>query len=63
VSLKIPKGSNTDTVLRLRGKGLGGTGDQLVTLKVVLPTAKDGELTELVEQWSKRHSYSVRPKY
>jgi len=63
VSLKIPKGSNTDTVLRLRGKGLGGIGDQLVTLKVVLPTAKDGELTDLVEQWSKRHSYSVRPKY
>ena len=63
VSLKVPKGSNTDTVLRLRGKGLGGQGDQLVTLKVVLPTAKDGELTELVEQWSKRHSYSVRPKY
>ena len=63
VSLKVPKGSNTDTVLRLRGKGLGGQGDQLVTLKVVLPTAKDGELIELVEQWSKRHSYSVRPKY
>lgn len=63
VSLKVPKGSNTDTVLRLRGKGLGGQGDQLVTLKVVLPTAKDGELTELVEQWAKRHSYSVRPKY
>lgn len=63
VSLKVPKGSNTDTVLRLRGKGLGGQGDQLVTLKVVLPTANDGELTELVEQWSKRHSYSVRPKY
>jgi len=63
VSLKVPKGSNTDTVLRLRGKGLGGVGDQLVTLKLVLPTAKDGELTELVEQWAKRHSYSVRPKY
>ncbi len=63
VSLKVPKGSNTDTVLRLRGKGLGGVGDQLVTLKVVLPTAKDGELTDLVEQWAKRHSYTVRPKY
>jgi DnaJ-class molecular chaperone len=63
VSLKIPKGSNTDTVLRLRGKGLGGQGDQLVSLKIVLPTTKDGELTDFVEQWSKRHSYSVRPKY
>jgi DnaJ-class molecular chaperone len=63
VSLKVPKGSNTDTVLRLRGKGLGGLGDQLVTLKVVLPTTQDAELIELVEQWSKRRSYSVRPKY
>ncbi|HLZ64740.1 MAG TPA: DnaJ C-terminal domain-containing protein [Aliidongia sp.] len=63
VSLKVPKGSNTDTVLRLRGKGLGGQGDQLVTLKVVLPTAKDAELTEFIERWAKRHSYSVRPKY
>ena len=62
VSLKIPKGSNTDTVLRLRGKGLGGDGDQLVTLKIVLPSAKDTELTDFVEQWSKRHSYAVRPK-
>ncbi|GGF41535.1 molecular chaperone DnaJ [Aliidongia dinghuensis] len=68
VSLKIPKGSNTDTVLRLRGKGLIAPGsvlqgDQLVTLKIVLPTAKDGELADFVEQWSKRNSYSVRPKY
>ncbi|HEV2677293.1 MAG TPA: DnaJ C-terminal domain-containing protein [Aliidongia sp.] len=63
VSLKVPKGSNTDQVLRLRGKGLGGQGDQLVTLKLVLPTAKDGELTDFLEEWSKRHSYSVRPKY
>ena len=63
VSLKVPKGSNTDTVLRLRGKGLGGQGDQLVTLKIVLPPAKDAELAEFVEQWSKRHTYTVRPKY
>jgi DnaJ-class molecular chaperone len=69
VSLKIPPGSNTDTVLRLRGKGVGGAGaaggpgDQLVTLKVVLPAARDGEFTEFVTQWAKRRSYSVRPKY
>jgi len=72
VSLKIPKGSNTDTVLRLRGKGLpaanagpgsASQGDQLVTLKILLPTASNGELSDFIEQWAKRHSYSVRPKY
>jgi DnaJ-class molecular chaperone len=69
VQLKIPKSSNTDTVLRLRGKGIpvphGGSvpGDQLVTLKVVLPDARDPEFAALVEEWSRRHSYAVRPKY
>ncbi len=66
VQLKIPKGSNTDTVLRLRGKGVpsaGGTaGDQLVTLKVVLPDARDPGFADLVTEWSRRHHYSVRPK-
>jgi DnaJ-class molecular chaperone len=69
VQLKIPRNSNTDTVLRLRGKGIpvphggGVPGDQLVTLKVVLPEARDAEFLALVEEWSRRHSYNVRPKY
>ncbi|HTH98728.1 MAG TPA: DnaJ C-terminal domain-containing protein [Stellaceae bacterium] len=68
VQLKIPKGSNTDTVLRLRGKGVPpvpgrAAGDQLVTLKVMLPDARDPDFVTLVEEWSKRHSYTVRPKY
>lgn len=66
VQIKIPKGSNTDTVLRLRGKGLtaGGlspVGDQYVTLKTVLPSAKDTGFTQIIEQWAKKNSYSVRP--
>jgi len=64
VQLKIPKGSNTDTQLRLRGKGIsipgGGAGDHYVTLKVVLPR-DDPEFARLVDQWAKRHSYAVRP--
>lgn len=39
VDLKVPKGSQTDRQLRLRGRGLPGTppGDQLVVLKIVTP--------------------------
>jgi DnaJ-class molecular chaperone len=64
VQLHIPKGSNTDTVLRLRGKGVpmadGGAGDQYVTLKVVLPPNDDRDFAKLVEQWAKRRAYTVR---
>lgn len=64
VQLRIPKGSNTDTVLRLKGKGLpvpGGLwGDQYVTLKIVLPDKPDPELVQLVEAWAKRRPYAVR---
>lgn len=64
VQLKIPKGSNTDTVLRLKARGLAGPngvqGDQYVTLKVVLPDRRDADFAALVETWATRHSYSVR---
>jgi DnaJ-class molecular chaperone len=64
VTLTVPKGSNTDTRLRLRGKGVplagGGRGDHYVTLKVVLPQSPDPELERLVEAWSARHPYRVR---
>ncbi len=64
VQLRIPRGSNTDTVLRLRGKGVpmpgGQAGDQYVTLKVVLPPADDPDFARLVEQWARRRAYTVR---
>jgi len=69
VSVTVPPGSNTGTVLRLRGKGLarndgdgdgGGRGDQYVSLRVVLPPKPDPELTRFVEQWSTAHPYTVR---
>jgi curved DNA-binding protein len=39
VDLKVPKGSQTDRQLRLRGRGLPGNppGDQLVVVKIVTP--------------------------
>lgn len=55
VTLTVPKGSSTGSVLRLRGKGLpkkgGGAGDQLVRLEVVLPSRPDAALTEFLENW------------
>lgn len=56
VMMNVPKASNTGTVLRLKGKGAprrgGGHGDELVTLKVVLPDGHDGELEAFLSTWS-----------
>jgi len=64
VSLTVPKGSNTGSRLRVRGKGVpaagGSRGDHYVELKVVLPPHPDAELTRLVEEWSEKHPYTVR---
>lgn len=66
VTMTIPKGSNTGTVLRLRGKGLpagpGGraAGDQYVRLKVTLPREIDPELAEFVGRWERGHPYDPR---
>jgi DnaJ-class molecular chaperone len=67
VALKIPAGSNTGTVLRLKGKGIINPtsrqrGDQLVKLKVMLPDQTDSELKEFVERWAKSHAYDPRSK-
>jgi DnaJ-class molecular chaperone len=64
VMLTVPKGANTGTVLRLKGKGVakaqGGHGDQYVTLKVVLPDKPDPELEEFITRWSKAQAYDPR---
>lgn len=64
VMLTVPKGANTGTVLRLKGKGVakaqGGHGDQYVTLKIVLPDKPDPELEEFVSRWSKAQAYDPR---
>jgi curved DNA-binding protein len=45
VDLKLPKGSQTDRQLRLKGRGLPGNppGDQFVVLKIVAPAAATPE--------------------
>ena len=64
VAVTVPAGSNTGTVLRLKGKGIhvgGHKGDQLVTLKVVLPD-DDAEFRKLVEKWGAKAAYDPRAK-
>jgi DnaJ-class molecular chaperone len=64
VTMTVPKGSNTGTTLRLKGKGVprrgGGAGDQLVKLKVVLPRPPDPELEKFVASWEAGKTWNPR---
>lgn len=64
VTMSVPKGSNTGTTLRLKGKGAprrgGGHGDELVRLKIVLPRGEDPELTAFVSGWPKGKQFNPR---
>ena len=65
VAVKVPRGSNSGSTLRLRGKGVaahGRHGDQYVKLRVVLPDPPDAELTQFLERWGAKHPYDVRGK-
>ncbi|MBM3516541.1 MAG: J domain-containing protein [Alphaproteobacteria bacterium] len=65
VSVTVPKGANSGTTLRLRGKGaLSGRaktrGDHYARLKVVLPPAGDDELESFARDWGRRRPYDPR---
>src|ERR1051325_197027 len=64
VTMTIPKGSDTGTRLRLRGKGIHrsghAAGDEYVTLKVVIGAGDDPELAQFLEEWAKRHPINPR---
>ena len=67
VTMTIPKGSDTGTRLRLRGKGIHKrrrgsetTGDQYVTLKVIVGASGDAELAKFLEDWAKTHPTDPR---
>jgi DnaJ-class molecular chaperone len=55
VMVSVPKGSNTGTVLRLKGRGVpradGSRGDAYVTLRIVLPDQPDAALEAFAEGW------------
>jgi DnaJ-class molecular chaperone len=65
VTVTVPKGSNSGTTLRLRERGIrnrktGQRGHQLITLKVVLPTAEEPELLEFLEAWQPKNEQHPR---
>jgi DnaJ-class molecular chaperone len=66
VAVKIPKGANSGTTLRLKGKGIAvrgqGRGDQYVRLAIMLPETIDNDLATFMERWSGQHPYEVRTK-
>jgi DnaJ-class molecular chaperone len=71
VTMTIPQGSDTGTRLRLRGKGVHKTrrgpqatgettGDQYVTLKVMIGASGDAELAEFMKGWAAKHPTDPR---
>jgi DnaJ-class molecular chaperone len=65
VEVKIPKGSNSGRLLRLRGKGApdpqsSRRGDHLVELRVALPDKLDAELERFTTEWEAKHPYDPR---
>jgi DnaJ-class molecular chaperone len=64
VTVTVPKGANSGTTLRLKGKGIAAgktaAGDQYVTLKVVLPPGGNAELEQFARTWGAKHSYNPR---
>ena len=57
VSLKIPKGTQPEAVFRLKGRGIKrlnypGTGDQLVKIKVQIPSKLTKKQEELMRQFA-----------
>jgi DnaJ-class molecular chaperone len=64
VRMTVPKGANTGTVLRLKGKGVPrgdkSHGDEYVTLKVVLPDKLDPEIEEFAQRWQAGKDHQPR---
>ncbi|MBM3506978.1 MAG: J domain-containing protein [Alphaproteobacteria bacterium] len=67
VTLNIPPGSNTGTLLRLKGQGIRRkgkkeAGNQVARLLVTLPEEIDGDVEEALIKWEKLHAYDPRKK-
>lgn len=64
VTLTVPKGANTGSKLRLKGKGLsdaaGRRGDLFARLVVTLPDAPDAELETFAEEMRRKRPYAPR---
>jgi DnaJ-class molecular chaperone len=62
VALQIPKGTSSGRIFRLKGKGVrsttdGSVGDQLVTIRIVMPDNVDESLSYFMAEWRQRNRY------
>lgn len=65
VKVNIPKGSNSGSVLRLKGRGAwrgGQRGDLFAHLVVMLPDKPDPELEAFAEQWRRKRPYTPKAR-
>src|SRR5262249_43614033 len=63
VQLTIPKGTSSGRTFRLKGKGVrnttnGRTGDQLVSVRIVLPERIDDKLSYFLSEWRQTNRYN-----
>lgn len=62
VQLSIPKGTSSGKTFRLKGKGARGRpgaapGDELVTVRIVMPETIDESLSYFFSEWRQKHGY------
>ena len=60
VHLSIPKGTSSGKTFRLKGKGVAnktGGGDELVTVRIVLPDTIDESLSYFFSEWRQKNAY------
>lgn len=64
VTLTVPRGANTGSRLRLKGRGLadaqGRRGDLFARLVVTLPDSPDAELESFAETWRQKRPYTPK---
>ncbi|MGH7076816.1 MAG: DnaJ C-terminal domain-containing protein [Acetobacteraceae bacterium] len=64
VTMTVPKGANSGSLLRIRGKGVarrdGTRGDEYVTLRIVLPDKPDPALETFVSGWEAGRRFNPR---
>ena len=64
VNLKIPALSQSGNQMRLKGRGLPGTtsGDQMITLEIVIPSSSNDKMVKLYEEMANTAKFNPREK-
>jgi DnaJ-class molecular chaperone len=65
VQLALPKGTSSGRAFRIKGKGVknsttGDQGDEIVTVRIILPERVDESLAYFLAEWRKKNAYKVR---